>query len=571
MTVESTQNKAGPFNVTGTSITIPRNFLVLDEDHLRVIRVRDGIESDLTAGVGHTGIGDASGTVVISAGLQAGDKIYLLRAVPNLQRSDYNAQGRVRTDQVEDDLDLLQMQIQDVVERQGRALTLSVSTEIDGEEALQAAIEAPAYASQAREYAEQAAGLLGGVIDYSPLRVVMKLSPDIPERDGDPTWFPPTGAPYLNVIIGADGPADDAMVSRSTLVGNSVATLADQAFDRVEAFGDGAVRFADYLDSVTAIGSLSYRWLGLQPEAGEDMDDALARTIHDFVTDKPLSDPTWNYAGLETNNPGLRAKLLAVAPATTKADNKENVGLGRNAGLNIIKGARNTIIGKNAMAHGYYAINNAMLGWNAFRNGALVWRSVGIGARAGMLWSEGTDNTVIGDGAGANINSGSLNIIIGQDAASSYTGLQNDLLWIGSNNRPALTGNLFQRKFGFNVVPEGILGKGLHVRVGTSAVTGGSVNSGADGLVVEKSGANTGITILTDNNRFGQLIFADPQDNNVGGIQYNHATDEMFLKAGDQTRLILNSDGLRALGLPTSASGLTAGQIWNDNGTLKVA
>lgn len=156
MTVESARNKAGPFNVTGTSITIPRKFLVLDDDDVRVIRVRNGIESDITAGIRHTGIGEASGTVVISSGLRAGDKIYLLRAVPNLQRSDYNAQGRVRTDQVENDFDRVVMQIQDLSERQGRALTLGVSSEIDGEAAMAAALLAPQYAAQAQQAASDA-------------------------------------------------------------------------------------------------------------------------------------------------------------------------------------------------------------------------------------------------------------------------------------------------------------------------------------------------------------------------------------------------------------------------------
>jgi hypothetical protein len=148
MTVESAKNKAGPFNVTGTSGTFPRDFLLLDEDHLRVIRVRGGDETDLTSGIGHTGIGTADGTVVISAGIEPGDQIYLLRAVPNLQRSDYNAQGRVRTEQVESDLDLTIMQIQDLREAQGRALTLSVSSEIDGEAAMAAATAAATAAAQ---------------------------------------------------------------------------------------------------------------------------------------------------------------------------------------------------------------------------------------------------------------------------------------------------------------------------------------------------------------------------------------------------------------------------------------
>lgn len=156
MTVENTRNKSGPYNVTGTSGAFPRDFKVLDESHVRVIRVRGGIETDITTGVGHTGIGDASGSVVVSGGLAPGDQLYLLRAVPELQLSDYNDQGRVRPEQVESDFDLQAMMLQDLSERQSRALTLGVSAEISGEEALQAAIEAPIYATAAHEAAQAA-------------------------------------------------------------------------------------------------------------------------------------------------------------------------------------------------------------------------------------------------------------------------------------------------------------------------------------------------------------------------------------------------------------------------------
>lgn len=156
MTVEAATNKAGPYNVTGTSGTFARPFLIRDAAHLRVIRLRDGDEADLTSGITHTGINTADGSVSVNAGLQAGDVIYLLRDVPNVQASDYNAQGRVRPDQIESDLDLAAMQIQDLREAQGRALTLPVSSELSGEEALEAAVRAPEFAVQARDAAERA-------------------------------------------------------------------------------------------------------------------------------------------------------------------------------------------------------------------------------------------------------------------------------------------------------------------------------------------------------------------------------------------------------------------------------
>ena len=134
MTVESAIQKSGPFLVVGASGTFPRGFLAVDPSHIRVIRVRDGVESDLLTGVSHTGIGTATGTVTVTAGIVAGDQVYLLRAVPNVQRSDYSTQGIVPTDQVERDLDLAEMQIQDLAERQDRSLTLPMSSDLTGAE-----------------------------------------------------------------------------------------------------------------------------------------------------------------------------------------------------------------------------------------------------------------------------------------------------------------------------------------------------------------------------------------------------------------------------------------------------
>ncbi|MTH65079.1 hypothetical protein [Paracoccus shanxieyensis] len=178
MTVESTKNKSGPFVATGSSGVFPRDFLLLDPAHLRVIRVRGFDEDEITSGITHTGVGSTDGTVAVASGLAIGDQVYLLRAVPNLQRSDYNAQGRVPTDQAERDFDLAVMQIQDIAERQSRALTLPVSSELTGEEAMQAALDAPQYALRAEQAAREAqAAASYTVADLADLLYVPRALP----------------------------------------------------------------------------------------------------------------------------------------------------------------------------------------------------------------------------------------------------------------------------------------------------------------------------------------------------------------------------------------------------------
>ena len=156
MTVESSINRSGPFIASGPSGVFPRNFLLFNPAHLRVVRVRDGLESEITTGITHSGLGSTNGTVAIAGGMQAGDRITLIRAVPHVQRSNYSAQSSVPADQVELDLDLIQMQVQDLAERLRRALTLPVDSMMSGDDAMRAALDAPQYAAQAMAAALQA-------------------------------------------------------------------------------------------------------------------------------------------------------------------------------------------------------------------------------------------------------------------------------------------------------------------------------------------------------------------------------------------------------------------------------
>lgn len=411
-------------------------------------------------------------------------------------------------------------------------------------------------------------------LSYDALRVITRAAPEVPERAGNPSWFPPGGAPYLNIIIGADGPVDEAYIWRSTIVGNSAASHAVHCVDRADLFGDGVLRFGDYVDSLSAFGSLAAQWLGLQPMAGESMSDAMRRTLHEFCkepTDPDLTDPAWDAYGLETANPGLRAKLAAVTPATSKADNEDNAFYGRNSGLHMIKGRRNTIIGKNALAHGWYNNEVTAIGWGAVRNGALVFRSVFAGSSAGLNWSEGENNVVIGPDAALSVTRGNNNVIIGPDAAHGHSGAVNSLLSIstGTDRPPLISGSFGGGYVGVNIDRGDILATGLHVRVGDGG-TGGEVNPAASGIVLEQSEGHGGMTILTRGDAIGQVAFTRPGDPLAGSIRYAHATDEMQFRAGGDAVLRLRngrmgffgaSPTVKPTGVPKTVAGIHAALI----------
>jgi hypothetical protein len=78
--------------------------------------------------------------------------------------------------------------------------------------------------------------------------------------------------------------------------------------------------------------------------------------------------------------------------------------------------------------------------------------------------------------------------------------------------------------------------------------TGGDINLNADGLVVDNSGGNTGLTFKTPNTASSRIAFGDPEDNNVGQILYNHSTDDLTITAADN--IILEGD---AVGIGTTS------------------
>jgi hypothetical protein len=78
------------------------------------------------------------------------------------------------------------------------------------------------------------------------------------------------------------------------------------------------------------------------------------------------------------------------------------------------------------------------------------------------------------------------------------------------------------------------LGSGLHIM---TSDTGISATTHGDELVIEDgtSGANVGISILSNANGEGRINFGDGDDNDIGMIIYDHATDVMKLNTSNDT------------------------------------
>ena len=90
--------------------------------------------------------------------------------------------------------------------------------------------------------------------------------------------------------------------------------------------------------------------------------------------------------------------------------------------------------------------------------------------------------------------------------------------------------------------------------VGIGVTNPSSYWTNANNLVVGGLGAVSGITIATDGNLTGSLIFADstnPADNTRGGLQYNHSNDSMLFRVDNDTKMTVLSSGNVGIGTAT--------------------
>jgi len=70
-----------------------------------------------------------------------------------------------------------------------------------------------------------------------------------------------------------------------------------------------------------------------------------------------------------------------------------------------------------------------------------------------------------------------------------------------------------------------------------------SYNSNADDLIIYEANDFSGMTLAADNDQGSNIYFADPQDDNVGGITYNHTSNYMMFRVNGASRAEIDSGG----------------------------
>jgi hypothetical protein len=70
-----------------------------------------------------------------------------------------------------------------------------------------------------------------------------------------------------------------------------------------------------------------------------------------------------------------------------------------------------------------------------------------------------------------------------------------------------------------------------------------SYNSNADDLIIYEANDFSGMTLAADNDQGSNIYFADPDDDNVGGITYNHTSNYMMFRVNGASRAEIDSGG----------------------------
>ena len=157
------------------------------------------------------------------------------------------------------------------------------------------------------------------------------------------------------------------------------------------------------------------------------------------------------------------------------------------------------------------------------------------------------------EGALVDLNGGSDRLVLDADGDTTISADTDDQIDLKAGGTDTM--HIVNGKVGITSVPD--LGVGLHIK---TSDTGGSVNGNGDELVIENNG-NAGLTILTGNSNTGSIFFADADDPNIGGIQYDHSTDDatMTFRAGDNVRM--------ALKITNNDLTISQGNDYTNNGT----
>jgi len=135
---------------------------------------------------------------------------------------------------------------------------------------------------------------------------------------------------------------------------------------------------------------------------------------------------------------------------------------------------------------------------------------------------------------------------------------------------------------GNHIFNTGASGSTEAMRIDSSGNVGIGTSTPAHQFEVENSTGGAIIAATSSTSGTSQIRMGDTANTGAGRIEYDNSANAMSLHTAGNERVTITSAGdvgigtstpgskLSVVGLPTSSAGLSAGDIWNDSGTLKI-
>jgi len=405
----------------------------------------------------------------------------------------------------------------------------------------------------------------GTQLTYNPARESAFFNPDTYQREVQGINYPPPrGTDYItssyNVVFSPGSKLNDYTKNiRYNVVFGDLIGSTPGAWGYNNVFGSNAMAYAYNVNRNTVIGSESMAWAGAPDQAW------LVTYQHDWwrkPPDNPFvpGEPGWDAAGLETNFPGIGARIAAYsAYPTSETETSFNSTLGRNAGNHMIKGIRNTYVGYRAAGQNFVGSFNTVVGSLAMDQAVFADFITAVGDQAGRDCLDSLNATFVGYAAGRTVQNASDSVIIGDRAAdevldatdaviigalagASHPTNLNDKLVI-SNARSTLRDPLISGRFTDEVAGVAIQPEALRAKWHVQAATSGSALTPVAGLLVEGA-TQASLTLETNDSGFPGVRFADTASNNVGFVEYSHGSNTMTFGTNAGSRFRLESDGI---------------------------
>ena len=268
------------------------------------------------------------------------------------------------------------------------------------------------------------------------------------------------------------------------------------------------------------------------------------------------ANTAYGIASLRKNTTGLHNVAVGYLSLRNNTTANNNTAVGYSSLFTNTTGLHNVAVGYQTLHNNTNGFQNTACGSLSLYNNTTGYANTAVGDDAGFYLTTGSRNTLIGENAGVKVDrttgvsltTGSNNIIVGKEALNSAEDADNEIIIgyhaTGKGTNTAVIGNDDVT----NVYMSGDSGATVHCA--------GITNTTTAGLLILKSNGGTNEKITIQNNQ-GQADDAIKLDCGAigGGITIGNTTNT-------NNKLIFSN-------LPTSEPSII-GQVWNDNGTLKI-